>query len=275
MSLSLTTSLLKSSVLKSALTAAVASCALTSSADAYFYRWTWGSQPQNSVVAEYSPLTKRFKWEFGAGTNVNGFWLSVSPGPNPRCDPGEFAALFLDATALTANTTVTPVLTAYAYNGISGNNNTSFTSSWNDGTPAAGIQTPDRIWSSLNPDTTNTVMQLSATDHGTYRRFVVEIDATVIQDHTPLYPDAQGQPWTGVSFGSLLGHWLHPVIGLNTSYGTYPNAADYNFLTSFNFTGYTFSDMTNQPTQLIPAPGALAFLGLAGLAGARRRRRAG
>lgn len=261
----------RSSISISLVLAAVASAA--SSAEAGFWRWTYGSAPNNSVIAEFDPVSHRFKWEFGAGTNVNGFWTSVSPGPQPRGDAGEFAALFFDASGLTANSSITPKLTAYAYNGIPGNSNSSFTSSWWDGSPAAGTQAPDRIWSSLNPDTTNAIIQLSATDHGTYRRFVVEIDASMIQNHTPLYPDANGEPWTGVAFGSLLGHWFHPVIGLNATYGTDPSSADYNWITSFNFTGWTFSDMTNQTTQwVIPTPGAFALLGLAGLVGARRRR---
>jgi hypothetical protein len=251
----------------------IAAASTAATAEANFWRWTYGTAPNNSVVAEFDPVTKRFKWEFGAGTNVNGFWTSVSPGPQPRGDAGEFAALFLDASALTANSTITPKLTAYAYNGVPGSDNNSFTTSWWDGSPAAGTQAPDRIWSSLNPATAGIIMQLSATDYGTYRRFTVEIDASVIQNHTPLYPDANGEPWTGVAFGSLIGHWFHPVIGLNATYGTDPNSANYNWLTSFNFTGWTFSDMTNRPTEwVIPSPGAFALLGLAGIAGARRRR---
>ena len=252
----------------------LALAAIASSADANFWRYNY-SQPGNSwyssITAEYQPDTQRFKWEFTAGSSVNGFWLVVSPGPNPKGNAGELAILYFDAKTLTANSTITPTLTVYNYNGVNGTN------SWIDGNPSvAGNQTPDRIFSSLNPDTTATIMQLSATDNGTAtnssRRFTVELNASIIQNHTPLYPAANGDPWTGVAFGSRLGAWFHPTAGITTSYGTNPANADFNYLTSFGYASQASFDTTNLVTQWVPAPGAFALLGLAGAVGARRRR---
>jgi len=234
-----------------------------------FYQYT-RNQPSNqwysTIVAEFAPSTNRFKWEFTSGTQVNGYWLVVSPGPNPKGHPGELAIIYFDAKTLTANGSITPTVTIYNYNGL---NNAS---SWNDGSPAAGVQTPDRIWSSLNASDAASIMQLSATDNGTSRRFVLELNASAIQNHVPLYPNPDGDDWTGLAFGAKLGTWFHPMSGMTTSYGTNPDAANFNFLTSFGFAQQQPFDTTNLTTQLVPAPGAVALLGLAGLAGARRRR---
>lgn len=59
-----------------------------------------------------------------------------------------------------------------------------------DGNPAvAGNQTPDRIFSSLNPGNPGTIMQLTATATSTTRRLILELDASLIQNHTPLEPN--------------------------------------------------------------------------------------
>jgi hypothetical protein len=254
-----------------ALIIGLASAAMASSAaDAGFWRWNYNNPSHawfKSMTAEFDPSSNRFKWDFTSGTSVNGYWLVLSPGPNPKGHAGELAILYLDARSLTANGTITPKLTVYNYNGLNG------ITSYMDGNPAlGGNQTPDRIFSSLNPDTTGTIMQLSATDTGTTRRFVVELDASIIQSHTPLYPNPAGNDWTGVSFGPQMGTWFHPTAGLNTSYGTDPSNPNFNYLTNFTYTAQASFDTTNLATQWVPAPGAIALLGLAGLVGARRRR---
>ncbi len=257
--------MLRTIAISSVLAATAATCANAE----VFYQYT-RNQPSNqwysSIVTEFAPTTNRFKWEFTSGTQVNGYWLVLSPGPNPKGHAGELAIIYFDAKALTANSSITPTVTIYNYNGL---NNAS---SWNDGTPSAGVQTPDRIWSSLNASDAASVMQLSATDTGTSRRFVFEFDATAIQTHAPLYPNPNGDDWTGLAFGAKLGTWFHPMSGMTTSYGTDPSAANFNFLTSFGYVQQQSFDTTNLTTQLVPTPGAVALLGLAGLAGARRRR---
>jgi hypothetical protein len=249
--------------------AILASAVLTSAADAGFWRYTYSSPSStwfSSITAEYDPDDHRFKWEFTSATTVNGAWLVVSPGPNPKGNAGELAILFLDARNLTSNTSVTPTLTAYNYNGFNG------VTSYMDGSPDAGNQTPDRIFSSRNNDDLGVVTSLSATDTGTMRRFVIELDASILQNHTPLYPAANGDPWTGVAFGQRLGAWFHPTTGLNAAYGTDPTNPNFNYLTTFTYTGQGAFDTTNLLTQWVPAPGALALCGLAGLVGSRRRR---
>ena len=243
---------------------------IASPADAGFWRWTYNNPAHTwfkSMTAEYDPGTKRFKWDFTSGTQTNGYWLVLSPGPNPKGHAGELAIVYLDAKALTANSTITPTLTVYNYNGLNG------ISSYMDGNPAVGgNQTPDRIFSSLNASTARAIMQLSATATSTTRRFVLELDASLIQNHTPLYPNPAGDDWTGLAFGSQMGTWFHPTAGLNTAYGTDPNNPNFNYLTNFTYTQQASFDTTNLTTQWVPTPGAVALLGLAGLAGVRRRR---
>lgn len=241
-------------------------------AHAGFWRYTYSNPSSawySSIRTEYDPDTKRFLWDFTAGSAVNGYWLVVSPGPNPKGYAGELAILYLDARNLSANNTVTPKLTIYGYNGQNG------ILSYMDGSQAAGVQTPDRIFSSMNPGNSGTIMQLSASDTGGARRFTVELDATIIQNYTPLYNGgAMGVEWTGVGFGQQLGSWFHPSSGLAASYGTDPTAADFNYLTSFSYTGQASFDTLNLTTQwVVPTPGAIALVGLGGFAGLRRRRR--
>ena len=256
-----------------AIAAAIVASALLApaTAEAGYWRYTHSSPSSawyKSIQTEYDPDSKRFLWDFTAGSGVNGYWLVVSPGPNPKGYAGELAILYLDANGLTANSTITPKLTIYGYNGQNG------ILSYMDGSQAAGVQTPDRIFSSLNPDTTGTIMQLSASDTGGLRRFTVELDATIIQNYTPLHNGgAMGVEWTGVAFGQQLGAWFHPSAGTTTSYGTNPANPDFNWLTSFSYTGQASFDTVNLGTQWVPAPGAMALLGLAGAVGGRRRRR--
>lgn len=252
------------------LVSAIAIASFASSADAGFWRYDYSNPSHTwfkSMTAEFDPSTNRFKWDFTSGTQTNGFWLVVSPGANPKGHAGELAIMYLDAKTLTAGNTITPTLTIYNYNGLNG------ITSYMDGNPAvAGNQTPDRIFSSLNPDTTGTIMQLSASATATSRRFVVELDASIIQNHIPLYPNPAGNDWTGVAFGPKLGTWFHPSQGLNTSYGTDPSNPNFNYLTNFTYTGQASFDTTNLTTQWVPGPGGAFLLGLAGFVGTRRRR---
>jgi len=254
--------------------------AITASAHAevfYRYDFTHGQHGTNegagriqSIRAEFNPTTNRFLWDVTMNTSVGGqtvgYWLAISPGPNPKGHAGELALIYFDASNIVDETSVTPRVTVYNYNGING------ASSYMDGSPAAGVQAPDRIWSSLNTAGTSPVTQMYASDSGTTRRFYLEMDASIIQNHVPLYPSPEGDEWTGVAFAEKIGVWFHPVRGLNAQYGTDPSLASYNWLTNWTIQGQSWLDGTNFSTQLIPAPGSIALLAVGGLVGLRRRR---
>ena len=243
----------------------------------YRYDFTHGQHGTNegagriqSIRAEFNPTTNRFLWDVTMNTSVGGqtvgYWLAISPGPNPKGHAGELALIYFDASNIVDETSVTPRVTVYNYNGING------ASSYMDGSPDAGVQTPDRIWSSLSTAGTSPVSQMYASDSGTTRRFYLEMDASIIQNHVPLYPSAQGDEWTGVAFAEKIGIWFHPVRGLNAQYGTDPSLASYNWLTNWTIQGQSWLDSQNFNTQLIPAPGSIALLAISGLVGLRRRR---
>jgi hypothetical protein len=258
-------------------TTALLTLVVAGSAHADFRRWdfTFGQVPTNpaagrinTITTEFDADTNRFLWDVSFDVSsvvTRGFWLAVSPGPNPKGHPGELAIMYFDATNLGDDMTVTPKLTIYNYNGI-GNSSSFF-----DGSPTAGTQAPDRIFSSLDAGASSSIMQLSATDTGNTRRFVVELDASIVQNHTPLYPNPQGDDWTGLAFGSKIGVWFSHFGGLNTAYGTDPANPNHNYLTQWSYTNHGWLDGANFNTQLVPTPGALALVAAAGLLARRRR----
>ena len=89
-----------------ALVSAVAIASLASSAEAGFWRWTYNNPSHTwfkSMTAEFDPATKRFKWDFTTGTQTNGYWLALSPGPNPKGHAGELACRLGDAQSIAAD----------------------------------------------------------------------------------------------------------------------------------------------------------------------------
>lgn len=247
---------------------AVAGCAGMASA-APFWEWNWtpssaGSFGLNqsagtmtSAQARFTPSTNRFEFTLDFSDQLaNGYWLAVSPGPNPKGHAGELALIYFDASNL-AN----PIVTIYNYNGVNGDN------SFRDGSPLSGVQAPDRIASTLN--TPAIASLISATNVGSGRRFVLDMDATGVNGHVPAYPGPGGvSEWTGVAFGPGFGVWLHPVRGLTTQYG------EHGFLTDWRWRAQGWLDGSEFPTTRVPTPGVLAAMGLAGVCAARRRRNA-
>lgn len=212
----------------------------------------------NSIHAEYNDVTNRMVWKTNFGNNpdgkkTDGYWLVVSPGPNPKGNDGELAAIYFDRSG--GGSGNNPAATVYAYNGVNGDN------SWKDGSKASGTQTPDKILSSKL--TQNWINALTAVDeaNGT-RTFTLDIDATAIRNHIPLYggPD----PWTGSSFGQKLGLWFHPVVGISSAYSN-------GYLSDWRYKDQGWFDGQNFTT--VPEPGTILALGAGIAALATRRRR--
>ncbi|MBX3096987.1 MAG: hypothetical protein KF812_09000, partial [Fimbriimonadaceae bacterium] len=116
------------------------------------YQWTFdravnGSAGINDTAGKllnatgsFNTVTNQFSW-YGTyqaqnGVLPNGFWLAVSPGPNPKGHPAELAILYLDGSSNGNH------VYAYGYNGVNGDN------SYLDGSNASGTQAPDKIMSS-------------------------------------------------------------------------------------------------------------------------------
>ena len=221
------------------------------SATTFVYERSWNNTLE-SVKTTYTPSSQLFTWEFTTRDQIaQGFTLALSPGPNPKNNPGQMAFLYFDA-----KNTSDIAVTAYGYRrqGLG---------SFIDGdVTRAGNQTPDFIAGTRGTADDSWVVNASVHDVGGKRTMKLTLDASVIQDHIPLYPDPDGDPWTGVAFGEKLGYWFHTRRNLVTSY-----AADGRLL-QWGGQNYVFSDTANLSTiTVVPLPPA-AWAGLVGLVGA-------
>jgi PEP-CTERM motif len=209
-----------------------------------------------------------FEPEPGTGQLPDGFFLVLNNGPQPIGIDGEFAILYFDAVS-----DVSPVITAYAYNGENG------ADSFFDGAAAPGNQAPDPIISSLNDPTF--VTSASSVDNPGGRVLSFTIDTSAINAFNPLYGNAAD--WQGIGFDENIGVWFHPYSLLNPAYGNdgflLPDPAGSSWLTwgQYPDLGEQFHgwlDATNQPTDvLIPEPASLALIGLGMVALSGRTRR--
>lgn len=236
------------------------------------YRWVWdrdtgGVNMAGGVIKDvqstFNLVTKRFTFVVNFDKNTqgqmtDGFWLAVSPGPNPKGHGGELALLYFDGSGDKAK------LTAYAYNGFNGD------TSYRDGSSAPGDQAPDRIKSSLLSESWINELSVKNEANGT-RTMKIDIDATDIQDHAPQYPGPGGpSEWTGLAFGDKIGLWFHPNVGLKTKYEEGFLARD----KGWQYAHQGWLDFSDKPTEAVPEPATLAALGLGLAAFARRKKQA-
>lgn len=231
--------------------AALAAATVAAQAQTY----VWDSNGNGNVIGDTSAIfdasTQNMKWSTTVANNIDGFWLAVSPGPNPKGHAGELALLYFDATKMT------PRLTAYAYNGVNGG------TSWKDGSPASGDQAPDRIISSITDGTW--INSLTSTDNGDgTKTFGFDINATAINGHTPKYPGST--PWTGAAFGDKIGVWYHAVDIRDIAYNSK------GFIKNLHYKDKGWLDVHNRQT--VPEPASMTLLALGGLALLRRRAKA-
>ena len=242
----------------------------------------------DSLTTTYDTVTREFTWSatFSPSTDPSvpdsrslptGFVLVVNDGPEPRKHVGELAAIYFDA----ATDPSDPIISAYAYNGA-----TSATSYRQGIGPnvrpnTVGNQPPDRIASELDPSSPQFVNSAALTDNadGT-RTLSMSLDATVIQNHTPLYNSYDydsntALSWYGIGFAEQVGIWFHPYIAAanyDASGYLVPelNGRDSGWNEARTDVGYY--DVFGQPTDVVPEPGTIAMLlGLGGLAATRRR----
>lgn len=236
---------------------------LAAGANATTWRWTWdrgpagysaAAGPVQFAEATYNTTTQRFTYEvrIGRASNgklANGIYAAFNDGPNPKGIAGELPIFYFDASSSQ------PVLTAYGYNGL----NT--TTSWQDGSPAAGTQAPDRIRTSrVNGSWVN---QLSVVTANNTRTFRFDIDGSVINSFRSQY--GRPQDWNGVKFGPKFGIWAGFLQDLHTQYN------HDGYLKSFNHGTRGYIDLSHQ--QAVPEPATMTALGL-GLAAIVRKHRA-
>ncbi len=186
------------------------------------------------VATRYNVTTNEFHFKLivtdPPGKTSQGFTLALNNGPNPKGVAGEMALFYFD------NSGVAPIVSVYGYNGL--NNFSSF----KDGDPAAGIQAPDQILTSLaagHPFTDISALINTNGDHV----FQFTMDASTIINHVPLYGDPAD--WTGMTFEGLVGIWLHPMADLTSAYD------GSGFLTGWSSMGHGWYDTINSATQTV------------------------
>ncbi|MFG0327519.1 MAG: hypothetical protein ACF8SC_09675 [Phycisphaerales bacterium JB037] len=234
--------------------ALAAGLATTATADEFFWEWNVGDTGVNNnggaieyIKALYNEDNHRFVWDVTFSNQITeGYTLAVSPGPNPKGISGELALIYFDASG------VSPIVSVYGYNGVNA------LTSYKDGQPQSGDQTPDRVATSIVDFPF--VNEATVTDFDGKRRLRLALNASVVQNHIP--PMNPGD-WTGLAFGDQIGVWFHPVKNLSTTYG------QDGFLASWSGNDGWLDGSGFRTT---PTPGALALLGLGGLCATRRKR---
>ena len=245
--------------------------AICAIASADVYSWDWqpgdpGGGHSNSggtfesIVASYNSNSQILTWDLSFTDQISdGFTLALNNGPNPKGHAGELALIYFDATDV-ENVRVS----SYAYNGL--NTQTSY----RDGSPLSGTLSAYGIFGAQPAEgQAPSILHASVTDADGGRSMRLELDASGINSHTPLYPGSMGTAeWYGIGFDTGLGVWLHPVTSLTTEYNEDGSLSYWSGRQGW-------LDGANYMTE-VPAPGvgaiALAGLGIAG--GGRRRREA-
>jgi hypothetical protein len=245
-----------------------ASLGAAASANGSVYAWSWergdpgsygindnGGHLQN-VDAVFNTVSNDFTWSVTFSNQVtSGMTLAVNNGPNPKGHAGELALLYVDA-----SDAANPLISAYAYNGK--NTRTSYRDG--DGN-TSGNQTPDLIHG-VNDQSWVSSVALTDNSDGS-RTIAFSIDASTINNHNPMYPDAT-DPWYGIGFEEQLGLWMHPYRNFNPSYNADGSIDNLPAGGEGWFDGSGF-DTT---TVFVPTPGAAGLLALSGLLATRRRR---
>jgi hypothetical protein len=238
-------------------------CALSAVACAStIWNYDYSGESQNTAAGTISSLNGKFntdsdlfEWDVtysdGTAKDTDGFWLVISPGPNPKGHNFEFAIMYFDASDIN-----NPNLTIFRYNGQNSENS---------------YLNPGQLLASSRVDAGVQVKTMIATQTGASRRFQIGVDATAINGlfGPPTEPDWAGiQFGTGTNFGDQdgrIGIWMHNVRGLSTAYN------DAGALIDWDYSSQGWLDLSNRPVT-IPAPTAAALLGLGALVSGRRRR---
>jgi len=168
--------------------------------------------------ATYDTVTEQFTYE--ARVLKNGSYTAnfleaiLSSGGVPSY--GMSPVFYMDGSG------AEPVLTIYAYRGAS------IFTDWQYGTPGGGA--PDQILSSLDDD--SFINSFSITDDGTAVTFSLDMDASGLNDHSPLHPHPS-YGWNGAAFDGTIGIWSWAAYAALGYSGDYVNSFSY-----WAYTGY-------------------------------------
>ncbi len=192
----------------------------------------------DSINTTFNDVTDEFTFSAdftNKGNAIDGGWVVISDGPNPKKHDKEFAILYLDA--------VNDRVTAYAYNGQ--NNANSFRTNELLGS-----------WEGI----------MNYENESGKSSFNFSIDATEINARTDI-----GNNWKGLTFGEQVGIWFHAGRNTNVTYDS--NTGDVTSFSSQAKWYDTIALDTEVVPEAVPEPTALLGLGLVGGAFAVSRRR--
>ena len=180
--------------------AAVSLLAITASASADLYNFevnprtggALGNGQVENITTSYDSTNERFTWttDLAQNSDVDGFWLVVNNGPNPKSsDVNELAIMYGDLT--------TGVLSTYVYNGLNSANSIM--------NPGVLLQT-DSLSSTLGD------------------KFSFDISTASINDWLSPDPD-----YTGIAFDEKIGIWFHFSTGSDFTYNAAGDIVGYTF----------------------------------------------
>lgn len=240
-----------------ALTVAATTFLTAGTASATIFAADFGKEVWNA----YDSTNQTYSMKFKDDGSKDGFWLVVSPGPNPKTNVNEYAVLYGDRAANR--------ITAYTYDGQNNPN------SYQNGQL---LGTFDNVFTSGGRDATMFSLDVSGIN-------------SALSDAT----------WQGVALGQQAGIWFHQTAGTDVAYNADGSIANFGFnsqvwLDDANKESGTRRCGANNPNAYfcksgttatagggtgggagagggsVPAPGGLALL-LAGLAGFGLRRK--
>jgi hypothetical protein len=156
---------------------------------------TIGGSVGNQVEKIHSTFdsnAQKFTWDVdfvGDPTPIDGFWLVVNAGENPKAsDVNELAIIYGDM--------ATGIASTYVYNGANS---------------ATSINSPAILLQTDTFDTSSDSLRL-------------DISTNTINEWTSPDPD-----YTGISYSTRIGVWFHVATGSNFTYNTDGDIIDFSF----------------------------------------------
>lgn len=188
-----------------------------------------------SISTTFNNMTQQFTWDvdFQQNSNIDGFWLVVNNGPNPKqSSVNELAIIYGDLS--------TGIASTYVYNGA--NNANSIVN------PAILLQT----------DSITTLAD----------SFALSMSTDTINSFSSPDPD-----YTGIAYDENIGIWFHFATGSNFSYNPNGDIDGFSFgQQGWYDVSNQIADMTSTAVSAPSHLGLLAF-GLFGVIGIRKLRK--
>lgn len=191
-----------------------------------------------AITTTFDNTNNLFTWSSSFSRNpdndrlVDGGWLVVNDGPNPRAQSGEYVIFYLDSTK--------GQVSAYDYSNIHRSN------SWGSTTFLGSAA-------------------LTTTETAAERTFSFAFDMDEINQRTDL-----GDNWQGTTFSDTIGIWFHGLDGLTTDYSPTGalSALSYSAQSWYdaNFKPTVLSTVTNPDTQPVPESSPVTALGIGAIA---------